>query len=129
MKILLYTHCWLWFNASPERFRARTRRLLENRSTELYLSVASAWEIGIKSALGKLTLPAPVVDYVPSRLRDAGIDPLSIELRHVLEASTLPPLHRDPFDRMLVAQARLEGMKLLTADDQLARYDVDRIDA
>ena len=129
MRILLDTHCWLWFNSTPERFSARTRRLLEEPANELFLSVASVWEIGIKVALGKLQLPEPIDDYVTSRLSADGIVALPISLAHVLRAGRLPPLHRDPFDRMLVAQAQLEELRLLTADKVLAKYDVELLKA
>ena len=125
MKILIDTQCWLWLQASPGRFSAATLRLLADPDTEILLSVASSWEIAIKYALGKLALPEPPVAYVPSRLASSGTRGLPIQHAHALHAGALPPHHRDPFDRLLIAQAQLEQLTLLSADRQLAAYDVD----
>jgi PIN domain nuclease of toxin-antitoxin system len=124
VKILLDTQCWLWLQMTPERLSERTRGLLANADNELYLSAASAWEIAIKHALGKLSLPRPPAQYVPSRLGSSGTLPLPIEIAHALRVSSLPAHHSDPFDRMIVAQAQVERMALLTSDKQLAAYDV-----
>ena len=129
MKILLDTHCWLWMAASLQRFSDSARALVETRDNDLYLSAASAWEIAIKHSLGKLRLPEPPVRYVPSRLGATGTTALPIEHSHALHVATLPPHHRDPFDRLLVAQAQLEDLPILTADPVFARYDVTIITA
>jgi PIN domain nuclease of toxin-antitoxin system len=110
---------------SPERFSPETLDLVEDRSTELLLSAASSWEIAIKHALGRFILPAPPAEYVPSRMLATGVRGLAIEHRHALHVSTLPPHHRDPFDRLLVAQAQLEGVPILSVDRQLSAYDVE----
>src|SRR5688572_4588546 len=101
MRILLDTQCWLWMALSPERFSPRARALVEARENTLYLSAASAWEIAIKHALGKLRLPEPPVSYVPARVAALGVQALSIEHQHALHVATLPTHHRDPFDRLL----------------------------
>ena len=129
MKILLDTHCWLWMAASPQRFSDRARALVEAGTNELYLSAASAWEIAIKYSLGKLRLPEPPTRYVPSRLNATGTTALPIEHSHALHVATLPPHHRDPFDRLLIAQAQLEDLPILTADPLFARYNVTTITA
>lgn len=125
MKYLLDTSVWLWSLTAPERVSARGRRVLASGKTEIYLSAASAWEIGIKSALGKLALPEPAATYVPARIAAQGIRPLSITHTHALAVGDLPAHHSDPFDRLLVAQAQIEGMAILTADRAVAQYDVE----
>jgi PIN domain nuclease of toxin-antitoxin system len=127
LRILLDTACWLWVLAEPKRFSARTRRLLVSPDTEIILSAASAWEIAIKYALGKLPLPAAPTDYVPRMMRETRTVALAIETKHALRVADLPAHHRDPFDRLLIAQAQLEKLKLLTADPQFEHYDVERL--
>jgi PIN domain nuclease of toxin-antitoxin system len=124
MRLLLDTQCWLWMAAAPERLSAKARALVENTDHDLLVSAASAWEIAIKHGLGKLRLPEPPERYVPKRMTALGTLPLAIEPDHALRVSALPPHHRDPFDRLLVAQAQIEGVSILTADPVLARYDV-----
>ena len=124
MRILLDTQIFLWLQAEPDRLSPRTLTLLADRGNALFLSAASAWEIAIKYALGRLDLPQSPGRYVPRRMTDSGILGLPIELAHALRIEALPPHHRDPFDRMLVAQAQIERMPLLSADPQFAAYDV-----
>jgi PIN domain nuclease of toxin-antitoxin system len=99
--------------------------LLARGSQEIYLSAVSSWEIGIKSALGKLRLPEPVVSYVPKRMAAQGIRPLPITHSHALAVSELPTYHSDPFDRLLIAQAQVEGMAILTADRAFRVYPLE----
>ena len=129
MRILLDTHCWLWLQVEPERLRDTSLELVENRGNELLLSAASSWEIAVKHALGRLPLPEPPATYVPSRMASSGVAGLPVEHIHALRVAELPPLHRDPFDRLLVAQAREEKLTLLTADPRILAYDVDCIEA
>ena len=129
MRVLVDTQCWLWMHLAPERFSAKTRRLLQRRETDLLLSTASIWEIAIKHGLGKLRLPEPVERWVPSRIQAGQTLVLAIEAPHALRAASLPPVHRDPFDRMIVAQALVEGVPVLTSDIALADYGVDVIRA
>ncbi len=110
--------------AERERFSAETAALLENPANDLLLSAASSWEIAIKHFLGKLTLPAPPAKYVPEQIARTGVRPLPVEHSHALRVAELPSHHRDPFDRLLVAQAELEGATLLTADRQFAPYGI-----
>ncbi len=126
MRILLDTHCWLWLQVAPERLTAEIRDLLADPEHDLLLSVASAWEIAVKWSLGKLPLPAPPAEYVPSRLERQGVLALAVELRHALHVAVLPLHHRDPFDRLLIAQAQLERLHLLTSDQALAPYEETR---
>ena len=124
MKFLLDTHCWLWLQTDRERFDAELLASLAARTSQRYLSAASVWEIVIKHAIGKLSLPEPPATYVPERMRVSGFRELPISRAHALAVGVLPPHHRDPFDRVLVAQARSEGLTLVTADSTFARYDV-----
>ena len=128
-RILLDTRCWLWMTASPERFSARARHHLEAADAELYLSAASAWEIAVKHGLGKLKLPVRPADYVARYLRETRTMSLPISTDHGAYVADLPLHHRDPFDRLLIAQAMLERLPILTADGQFRRYDVEVIDA
>jgi PIN domain nuclease of toxin-antitoxin system len=115
--------------AAPERLSSDARALVETTEHELFLSAASAWEIAIKHALGKLRLPEPPARYVPRRLGTLGTSPLAIEHAHALRVATLPLHHRDPFDRLLVAQAQVEDVPILTADSAFDAYDVSVIRA
>jgi PIN domain nuclease of toxin-antitoxin system len=124
VKYLLDTSVWLWSLADPERINKKGRQLLASGREEIYLSAASAWEISIKSALGKLHLPEPPASYVPKRLATQGIRPLSISHTHALAVSELAPFHSDPFDRLLIAQAQIEDMVILTADRAFEQYKV-----
>jgi PIN domain nuclease of toxin-antitoxin system len=124
VRLLIDTHCWLWMQAEPDRFSSETRKALLDPGNELYLSAASSWEIAIKYALGKLPLPEAPTTYVPSRMQSSGVIGLAIEHAHALHVDSLPPHHRDPFDRLLVAQAQLEAMSILTADRVFALYPV-----
>lgn len=125
-RLLLDTHAWLWWQADDARLGAETRRMLQ-RASEVRLSAASAWEIAIKITLGKLTLPKGV--DIAAALAECGFLPLPVEIAHAEGVQELPPLHRDPFDRMLIAQARAEGLTFVTADRQLAAYGISVLDA
>ncbi|MDQ1674279.1 MAG: hypothetical protein QOC98_2841 [Frankiaceae bacterium] len=124
-RLLLDTHVWLWMVADPGRLSPEARDELADMDNTLLFSAASGWEIAVKHGLGKLILPSAPRDYVPDRLRRSGVLPLAVELDHVLRVSELPPHHRDPFDRLLVAQAQALDLRLVTADSQLDAYDVD----
>jgi len=129
MRILIDTQCFLWMAAEPDRLSQRARALVEDTQNTLYLSAASAWEIAIKHALGKLRLPEPPPEYVPSRMSEQGVQPLAIEHAHALRVSALPKHHGDPFDRLLVAQAQLEHLEILTSDPAVRAYDIRTIPA
>jgi PIN domain nuclease of toxin-antitoxin system len=110
--------------AEPDCLGRRARRIIGRPDNELYLSAVSAWEIAIKWQVGKLKLPADPAEYVPSRMAQSGVIPLPIKHAHALQVARLPRHHRDPFDRLLVAQASLEEMVLLTADHQFDKYGI-----
>lgn len=127
MRALLDTHVFLWWNMDDPRLSDSIREIISDGRNELLLSAASAWEIAIKAGRGRLTLPAPPQEYVADRLGLHGFRPLPISLGHALHVYNLPNHHRDPFDRLLVAQAQLEEIPILTADPVIARYDVKTI--
>lgn len=126
-RYLIDTGCWLWWNGSPERLSPIAHAAIGDARSTVYFSAASAWEIAIKTALGKLRLPDTVERYLPRRLESNNMQVLPIDLHHTLAVATLPPLHRDPFDRLLVAQARAESLTLITADESIRQYDVATI--
>lgn len=120
MKLLLDTHAALWFLSGDERLGANARRHLTEGTNQVLLSAAVVWEVAIKRALGKLVVPE---EYV-SLLLDAGVQPLAVRVDHAAAVERLPPHHRDPFDRMLVAQAGIDGAALVSRDDAFAPYGV-----
>jgi PIN domain nuclease of toxin-antitoxin system len=123
LRLLLDTHIFLWLQAEPERL-GEHRSVVEDRRNQLIVSAVSSWEIAIKHGLGRLPLPEPPERYVPERLRLIAAETLAIEHTHALAVAALPRLHRDPFDRLLVAQAKLLDVPILTADPQVAQYPV-----
>jgi len=127
VKYLLDTSVFLWSAGAPERLNHRATALLSSGTSELYLSAASVWEIAIKFALGSLSLPEPPRQFIPLAIRVLTLRSLDIVYQHSLAAGELPQHHRDPFDRMLIAQARSESMVLLTADRLFKSYDVELI--
>jgi PIN domain nuclease of toxin-antitoxin system len=129
LRILVDTQCWLWMAASPAKLSRQARSLVESTEHELLFSAASAWEIAIKHALARLSLPEPPVRYVPTRMEILRTVPLPIEHDHVLRVAMLPPHHRDPFDRVLVAQAQTEDLPILTSDRIFEEYEVTVIRA
>lgn len=122
MKLLLDTQCWLWWFIQPERLSENAIAQIADETNELWFSVASVWEIGIKVAIGKLPLPEPIDTYIYSRMGNLGVQSLEITVAHALRAAALPLHHRDPFDRMLIAQAQMEDMTLVTADSIFKQY-------
>lgn len=127
MNLLLDTSVFLWALASPEKLNRKTRELLTRGRDELFFSAASSWEIALKFSRGKLEVPESPTSYVPRVLREFGVRTMDVTSAHALAVIDLPWHHRDPFDRILVAQARLEKLTLATADDALEGYDVDML--
>lgn len=117
----------MWSFGPAEKLNQEARDLLGNGSLEIYLSAASSWEIAIKFALGKLRLPDPPEHFVPEYMTTAGFRQLQITHHHALSVGKLAAHHNDPFDRILIAQARFEGMILLTADSMFSKYDVETL--
>lgn len=125
-RLLLDTNAWIWWKASDRKLGARARRAIQS-AAQVYVSVATVWEMSIKAARGKLRLP-PNVD-VSAEIAVDGFAPLSIGVDHAARAGSLPLFHSDPFDRMLVAQANVEELTIVTSDAAIARYPVPVLDA
>jgi PIN domain nuclease of toxin-antitoxin system len=125
MKYLLDTAVWIWSLGAVSRLNEKASDLIQDGKHEIFFSAASSWEICVKAAIGKLSLPEPPDDFVPDRLTKQGIQNLSITNAHALGVYSLPRYHDDPFDRMLIAQARAEKMIILTADRAFGRYDIE----
>jgi PIN domain nuclease of toxin-antitoxin system len=127
VRALLDTHTFLWWVLDVPKLSTESRRILSDGDNELLFSSASAYELALMARSGKLTLPDSPETYVPDRLVSNGFTRLPIELAHALRAGSLPWIHQDPFDRLLIAQAQIEGLPILTADPAIARYDVETI--
>jgi len=127
VKLLLDTHTFIYFTTDPDALPARARTALADPSNDLLLSLASPWEMQIKINLGKLTLARPVGDLVQFELDRGSLSLLPITLAHIDALSRLPSHHRDPFDRILVAQSIHEGITIVTADRQLRLYPVSSL--
>jgi len=126
MKALLDTHTFLWAISGSQKLSPRAGRIFEGPS-DLWLSVASIWEIEIKVRMGKMPLPAPAGPYIVKKLVENRIETLPISLDHVLKVETLPMHHRDPFDRILIAQSLEQGWPVVTSDPEFRNYPVQVI--
>ena len=122
MKLLLDTCSFLWAVRGDAALSAEAAALFRDPANEVYLSAVSAWEIAVKYAAGQLVLPERPERFVPGHREERGIASLAIDEESALHASRLPLLHRDPFDRLIVSQAIVHGMTILTPDPIIARY-------
>ncbi len=129
MSYLLDTHVWLWLQTARARIRPDVLATLRAGETRVVLSAVSSWEIAVRWALGRLPLPQPPTTHVPSRMVRSGVRGLAIEHVHTLRVAELPRHHGDPFDRLLVARAQLEGLTIVTADPVFDLYDVPVVHA
>jgi len=127
MRYLLDTTIFVWSLREPEKLNKDALGILENDSQEVFLSAVSSWEVVIKSAIGQLTLPKEPAQFIAEALAKFALQSLSISHVHSLAVGELPQHHRDPFDRMLVAQARSENMVLMTADMLMEKYPVETL--
>jgi PIN domain nuclease of toxin-antitoxin system len=127
MRLLLDTHSFLWFISGSTNLSPTARTLIEDASNQPLLSVASLWEMAIKLSLGKLSLAQPFEVLIPQQMRLNGIKLLGIEIEHTAAVSKLPFHHRDPFDRLLIAQAMVEQMPIVSADAAFVTYPVKRL--
>ena len=127
MKALLDTQVFLWWISDDPRLSSRASVIIKDGNNKLFLSAASGWEIAVKVRLGRLTLPEPLETFVPEQMALNAIEGLPIQMSHALHVYTLPDHHRDPFDRMLVAQAQLENLPILSADPQISLYAVETV--
>jgi PIN domain nuclease of toxin-antitoxin system len=127
VKLLLDTHAFLWWIGDDESLGGKARKAIANDRNHCFLSMASCWEMAIKKSLGKLEIPVPVDGFVAEQLAANRFTLLPIDLRHVSHVSRLAFHHRDPFDRLLVAQAREEGLAIASADPMFNKYGIERV--
>jgi PIN domain nuclease of toxin-antitoxin system len=127
MNVLLDTHAFLWFVQDDLKLSNAARALIESGETRPFLSIASLWEIAIKMSLGKLELTQPYEEFIPQQLAANGIGILNITIEHTAAVASLPFHSRDPFDRLLVVQSKIEEMTLVSADPAFDTYDVKRV--
>jgi PIN domain nuclease of toxin-antitoxin system len=127
VKVLLDTHVLLWALADDPRLSKKARAILLDDAHTLLWSAASTWELAIKVALKRIHFAAPVAEYLPAKLESEGIESLSITTAHASAVESLPLHHHDPFDRLLIAQARIEDVALISADKIIKRYDLEVI--
>jgi PIN domain nuclease of toxin-antitoxin system len=127
MNLLLDTHTFLWFIADSDRLSQKARALIEDESNRVYLSAASLWEIAIKVSLGKLNLSEPFETFIPEQLDVNSVELLGISVSHASRVASLPFHHRDPFDRLLAAQALTEDIPIISGDEVLDAYGVTRV--
>lgn len=126
MKYLLDTHVFIWIIAGEtDRFSGTLIDVLENTENSLFLSTASIWEMMIKCSINRLHFPSPAKDFLKEQMSTSGMVELPVRLEHACEIVNLQPLHKDPFDRMLIAQAKVESMQIITKDSVIPLYDVD----
>jgi len=124
MRALLDTHVFLWWITADPQMSPLAREIISNGENELFFSAASGWEIAIKAKLGKLRLTGDICSLIVDQLAINNFTALPVQMYHALHVYNLPDYHRDPFDRLLIAQAQTEGLPILTADPQIARYPV-----
>jgi PIN domain nuclease of toxin-antitoxin system len=124
MKLLLDTHTFIWWANEPEKLPEKVVAACQDSRNTLILSVVSAWEMQIKMQLGKLKVSRPIGELVKTQQQANGLQVLPVELAHVLNLSNLPSHHKDPFDRLLIAQANIEGAALVSADPAFSSYSV-----
>jgi PIN domain nuclease of toxin-antitoxin system len=127
LRALLDTHAFLWWLTDDPQLPRNVRDIIADEKNELYFSAAGCWEIAIKARLGKITLPDKPDVFISDQLSLNGIRSLPVQSSHALHVFSLPPLHRDPFDRMIVSQAQLENMPVITSDPLIALYQVKLI--
>ncbi len=123
MRLLLDTHAFIWWDSDPAQLSAPALAALRDPANEVWLSVASVWEMVIKAQLGKLTLRLSLADIVKQQQAN-GLRVLPVDLAHALAVEGLPPIHKDPFDRVLIAQANIEGAELVSTDQVVRHYPV-----
>ena len=125
MKLLLDTHAFLWFLRDEARLSSHARSLIEDGGNELLLSIASAWEMAIKVSVGKLEIEQPLGVFLPEQMKLSDVQFLPVTLPHVVRVSDLPWHHRDPFDRLLIAQSLVEQVPIVTGDPNFAAYGAE----
>ena len=121
-RLLLDTHTFLWWVGDAPELKSTAKRAIADIRNECYLSVASCWEMAIKAGLGKLRLAKPIERFITEQLTANGFTLLNIDLRHAAKVEKLPFYHRDPFDRLLIAQAMMEKLTIVSADRAFSKY-------
>lgn len=127
MRALIDTHAFLWWNLNDHQLSRSARDFIKDGRNQIFLSAVTAWEIAIKTARGRLSLPEKPNYYVANRMKLHHFSALPIEISHALHVYDLPDIHQDPFDRLLIAQSQMEKLPILTTDPEIAKYDVDVI--
>jgi len=127
MKVLIDTHTFLWWNTGDPLLSVHAKEIIADGRNEVYLSAASVWEIVIKTAKARLILPEAPAQYISKRMSLYRFKSMPIQISHAAHVYELPPYHNDPFDRMLIAQSRLESIPLVTRDEEIQRYDLETI--
>jgi len=126
MRLLLDTHTFIWAATLDEQLSSKAKTLILDSENELFLSVASIWEMSIKASIGKLILQQPIEQIINEQIHLNGLKILNIESAHALAVASLPWHHRDPFDRLLISQSKLEHMPILGRDRAMDAYDIER---
>ncbi len=126
MKYLLDTHAFLWMISAPERLSGKVRSIIEDANNDLFLSAVSGWEIAIKARLGKLGMTASVNIILEQMIKN-NISDLPIDMSHSMKLFDIPEIHKDPFDRMLIAQAIVESFPIITHDSKISQYDIETV--
>jgi PIN domain nuclease of toxin-antitoxin system len=127
MKYLLDTHTFLWWNLDDPQLSEQARETIANGENEIFISAASAWEIAIKAAKGRLVLPEEPAQYLAARISQYHFQALPVQISHAVRVYDLPDHHTDPFDRLLIAQWQMESLQLISKDEDIRRYDVEVI--
>ncbi len=127
MKILLDTQAFLWIIADAPELSKKAKNIFLDQENDLFLSLASIWEMAIKLSLGKLKLKQPVEKFLPAQLQENSIFQLDISFRHVVGVTSLPFHHRDPFDRLIISQAVQENLPILSSDEAFDEYNIQRL--
>ena len=129
MRVLIDTCVFLWMRAAPDRLAPDAREILADRANDVLFSAVSSWEIAIKYSIGRLQLPEPPSDFVTERIASSGLTPIPVEHAHALRAASLPMHHKDPFDRLLIAQAADMQIPIVTDDHGFDPYEIEVIPA
>ena len=124
MKYLLDTHAFLWFVSDDNKLSPRAKAIIKDHNNEIYFSAASAWEISIKIRLGRLTMEEDLEPFIVAQLAENNFQTIAITIFHSIYTSKLPEIHKDPFDRMIIAQSKAENMSLISKDKNIKKYKV-----
>jgi PIN domain nuclease of toxin-antitoxin system len=127
MRYLLDTHAFLWMAADPDRLSKKILNIMQKQVNELFLSAAGGWEVALLHMLGRIELPDTPRRFIPEAMNQFNIEPLPITFPTAISAATLPLIHRDPFDRIIIAEAKKENMCIMTKDAMFSRYGVETI--